>query len=212
VHGEQDVQALLKEASRPRLEFPWSKALALRDRALLELLYGAGLRARETREARVLDLRLQEGLLLVRRAKRGEPASLPLPRRSLEALGRYLEEGRPRLVKRDGRDQGVLLVTKQGTPLSRSLVDRTVRLIARRVGMRSTPHAFRRSVATQLLSSGVSVTAIQELLGHRKLETTARYLAVSREELRRAVERLEPIAPRVACSREPEERPSDPRP
>lgn len=186
------VEALLRAADRPR-RFA-RPAIQLRDRALLELLYGLGLRSREVRAAQVQDLDLVEGALHVRPAKRGPPRTLPLPRAALPHLRRYLEQGRPLLVR--GRlDTGHLIVSKSGRPLTltggRSVVNAVVAKLARRAGARCHPHALRRGLATHLVENGVSVRAVQVLLGHASLQATQRYLGVDRDALRRTVELLE---------------------
>lgn len=167
------------------------QALALRNRAVLELLYGVGFRAAEVHASQVVDLDLGESNILVRRVKRGRPTFLPLPPSTVKHLARYLHEGRPHLVK-PGQDPGHLLVTERGGPLIANQVLRVVTDIARRAGMRAHPHAFRRALATELARAGVPVGFIRELLGHVRLRTTQEYLAVDRAELRQAVSLLEP--------------------
>ncbi len=184
--------AASSEVQRPQR----SKAIALRDRACLELLYGAGLRASEAKAIRVVDLRLDDGTLLVRRAKRGVSRVLPLPKSALPHLESYLREGRPALAAGRGLDQGHLLLTKFGTPLGKLTLGQRVTSIAKRAGVEAHPHAFRRALATHLVQEGVTVEAVRQILGHADLETTARYLAVERSELRTTVALLDqPISP-----------------
>jgi site-specific recombinase XerD len=194
-HG--DVARLLAVAADARGRAPRHapavrQALALRDRACLELLYGLGLRAAEVHAARTVDLVLAPGqdALLVRRAKRGEPRQLPLPPSSAEHLARYLHEGRPHLARGE-RDEGRLLLTVRGTPVRPEEVLRIVSKLARRAQVRAHPHALRRALATHLVLAGASLVAVQELLGHVNLTTTQRYVVVERHELRRAVDALE---------------------
>lgn len=174
------------------------RALALRNRALLELLYGLGLRASEVHGALLIDFHLKEGRAFVRRVKRGESRVLPLPAKALPHLARYLAEGRPLLVR--GADSGHFLLTERGTPLTPKHLYRLVVKIARRAGLRAHPHALRRAVATHLVRDGGSVVAAQQLLGHARLDTTQRYVATDRDELRRAVEVLEPMLARANAS------------
>jgi len=190
VPTEAGVAELLSAADvRPRSGA--SPALALRDRVLVELLYGLGLRSSEARAALVTDLNLADGSLAVRPAKRGPPRTLPLPRAALPHLSRYLEEGRPLLV-RHGVDEGRLLVSKTGRPLRHcSDVGTIVAKLAERAGVRCHPHALRRGLATHLVGAGVNVRAVQVLLGHESLEVTQRYVAVDRAGLRATVALLE---------------------
>lgn len=190
VPTEAGVAKLLAAADlRPRSGA--SPAINLRDRALVELLYGLGLRSAEARAALVTDLNLADGSLAVRPAKRGPPRTLPLPRAALPHLARYLTEGRPILVRR-GLDKGRLLVSKTGRPLRHcSDVGLIVAKLAARAGVRCHPHALRRGVATHLVEAGVNVRVVQVLLGHQSLEVTQRYVAVDRAGLRATVTLLE---------------------
>lgn len=166
-------------------------ALSVRNRAVLELLYGAGLRAAEVQAAQVVDLDLAQANLFVRRAKRGRPTFLPLPPSTMPHLERYLREGRPHLMR--GQDPGHLILTERGGPLVANEVLRVVKGVARRAGLRAHPHAFRRALATELARAGVPVGFVRELLGHVRLRTTQVYLAVDREELRAAVAVLDTV-------------------
>jgi len=187
--SEEAVRALFEAASRGAPgEHP---ARALRDRACLELLYGLGVRASEARASLVPDLNLIEGSLLVRRVKHGDPRVLLLPPAALPHLERYLREGRPALAGGRGRDRGRLLLSNRGSPLEPSGVAGIVRQVARRADRSAHPHAFRRALASHLSKRGVSVLAIQELLGHRRLDTTQVYLTLDMADLRKAVEILE---------------------
>jgi len=165
-------------------------ALALRNRALVELLYGLGLRAAEVAAACVTDLDLATGELLVRRVKRGPSRTFPLPPAAVPHLDVYLRDGRPHLA-RSGNDRGRLLVTERGTPLTGNHVLALVKALARRAGVQCHPHALRRSLATHLVQDGAMLPAVQALLGHARLDTTQRYVAVCQHDLRKAVDALE---------------------
>lgn len=166
-------------------------ALALRNRACLELLYGLGLRASEASASLVHELDLVAGELLCHAAKRGPDRRLPLPPASIPHLAAYVREARPSLVRPAGGDQGRLLLNERGRPMDGQGVLRIVQTVARRAGLHATPHAFRRSVATHLVRAGVVMPAVQNLLGHSSLEVTARYVLVDIDDLHRAVEKLE---------------------
>lgn len=168
-------------------------AVCLRDRAVIEVLYGLGLRAAEVAVALVPDLDLAQAALVVRRAKRGRSRQLPLPPSVVAALERYMAVGRPALARQGrGRDEGRLFLTRFGTPFKAGWATRVVvRSVAARAGLKTTTHAFRRSVATHLIRQGASVRAVQELLGHKDLSTTARYVRLDQDDLRRAVDLLD---------------------
>lgn len=166
-------------------------AFALRDRAMLELLYGVGIRCAEAAAVKLMDLDLTAGTLLVRRAKGGKSRLTPLPPAATEHVLRYVREGRPALVHATNDDEGALLLSLRGKPLNEPSIYGLVIKLARLAGVRAHPHAFRRAVATHLVHEGASVPAVKELLGHANLSTTAVYVAVEFEALRRAVETLE---------------------
>lgn len=192
VLGEASMARLLAASSADAGAAGVVGARALRDRATLELLYALGLRQSEVRDALLLDLDLARRALLVRSAKRGHARTLPVPGACVPWLERWLRDGRPLLAQ--GEDQGRLVVSNRGRPLSTcDGVWRIVRAVARRAGLDAGPHVLRRSVATHLVRAGANVKAVQALLGHASLATTALYVAVDRAGLRAAVGRL-PLA------------------
>jgi len=170
---------------------------SLRDRALLELLYGAGLRVGELAALDVRDVDLHRGDVRVR-GKGGVERVVPLPAEARAALARYLERRRgPGLLaeplfrslrpRRDGRRR-----------LGVRDVRRTLRAHARQAGIsdRVHPHRLRHSYATHLLDMGADLREIQELLGHKSLSTTEKYTAVSVERLAEVYDRAHPRAGR----------------
>lgn len=165
------------------------RTASLRDRATLELLYGTGLRAAEVRAVRVVDVDLDRATLRVRAVKRGADRTLPLPPSAVEHLRRYMTEARP-VLARTG-DSGHLLLTNTGTPLYVQAANRLVRRVATKAGLVASPHAFRRALATHLVRAGASVPVVSELLGHARLDSTAVYVEVDRDDLRRAVALLD---------------------
>jgi len=167
-----------------------SGAIALRNRALLELLYSLGLRASEVVGLRLLDLDLVGRSIFARRAKGGRGAALPLPEGLVPHLERYVSEARPELLEVGDKAEGILLVNERGRALHKRDVGRTVKKVAERAGIDAHPHALRRSVATHLVRDGASLLAVQELLGHKRLDTTQRYVGVEVEALRQAVAAL----------------------
>jgi len=157
----------------------------IRDRALLEVLYGTGLRVSEAASLQVRDV---EGVELVRvRGKGDKERIVPLAGQARRALDRYLETGRPALVGSGAIT--ALWVGVRGGPLDARGVRRTVR---RRLG--TFPHALRHSFATHLLEGGADLRTVQELLGHVELGTTQIYTAVTRRHLEATYERSHPRA------------------
>ena len=198
VLSESQVERLLSEASRVQPAH-WGRskervaALALRDRAALELLYSLGLRASELCRARLVELDLADGVLRVERAKRGPPAALTLPPSALAHVERYVCEGRAVLLARHGeaRTGGRVLVNERGRYVTVTLLEQLVAKVAARAELRAHPHALRRSLATHLVQGGARLVAVQRLLGHASLRTTQAYVQLDLRDLRASVEKLD---------------------
>ncbi len=154
-----------------------------RDRAILELLYGSGLRVSEAAELPLRSILADEGLILVF-GKGGKERLVPMGGAALRALQRYLSEVRPRLDR--GRGRGVVFLNQRGGPLSRTSIWSLVKKSAASAGIEKTvsPHTLRHSFATHLLEGGADLAAVQELLGHADISTTQIYTHVDREYLR----------------------------
>ena len=156
-----------------------------RDRAMLELMYAAGLRASE-----VAGLRLEgydERIAVLRVLGKGDRERLvPVGEPARIAVRRYLEDLRPKLARfEDGRDDGALLLSNTGRPLERVAVWQIVRRLAERAGLRDVhPHMLRHSFATHMLTGGADLRVVQELLGHADIGTTQIYTHVDQSRLR----------------------------
>jgi integrase/recombinase XerD len=157
--------------------------VVLRDRAMLETLYGAGLRISELVGLDVDDLDLEEGS--VRVVGKGDRERLvPLGRYARRALEAYLSGGRPALASRSSR--GALFLNTRGGRLTRQGCAKLLRGHVRRAGIdrRVSPHSLRHSFATHLLEGGADVRVVQELLGHASVATTQIYTLVTQQHLR----------------------------
>jgi len=155
----------------------------LRDRALLELLYGCGLRASEACGLRIADVDADGGTVRVT-GKGGKERIVPLGGAAADALGRYLRTGRPRLG-RPATDR--VFVSVRGRPLGPTDVRRALRRELDAAGLaQRPPHALRHTFATHLLEHGADLRSIQELLGHASVGTTQVYTHVSVRHLRAA--------------------------
>ena len=186
VLSEDEMNRLLEA---PRVE----EKLAWRDRALLELAYGAGLRVSELCDLSVTDLMIADGL--VRAFGKGNKERLvPIGRTVVSAVSVYLHTIRPTLDR--GTTQGRLLLNARGEPLSRVGAWGIVKRRAREAGItkRVTPHTLRHSFATHLLEGGADLRAVQEMLGHADLSTTQIYTHVDRDYLRTVHHRFHPRA------------------
>lgn len=171
-------------------------AITLRDRALIETAYAAGLRISELAGAQVVDLDLRRGELRVLGKGRKERIGL-LGGPARDALEAYLDEGRPVLRARDaGQDPAALFLNARGQPLGvrglRYRVERLVRLAGLADGV--SPHTLRHSFASHLLEGGADLRVVQELLGHASLGTTQVYTHVSPTRLRTAYRTAHPRA------------------
>lgn len=171
-----DVESLL---GAPQADEP----LAWRDRALLELAYGAGLRVSELVGLKVTDLLLAEGLVRVF-GKGSKERLVPIGRKVIGAVSVYLHQVRPELDR--GKSKERVLLNSRGEPLSRVGAWGVVKRRAREAGIRKrvTTHTLRHSFATHLLEGGADLRAVQEMLGHADLSTTQIYTHVDREYLR----------------------------
>jgi len=172
---EDEVEALL-EAPDPGI------AIELRDRAMLEILYGCGLRVSELTSLRVDQVNLRQGV--VRITGKGDKERLvPLGEEALDWLLRYLREGRPGLLK--GRACDALFPGNRAAAMTRQTFWHRLRRYAARAGIHKhlSPHTLRHAFATHLLNHGADLRAVQMLLGHADLSTTQIYTHVARQRL-----------------------------
>ena len=171
-----EVEAML---ATPSADQP----LGWRDRALLELGYGAGLRVTELCTLGVQDLLLSEGLVRVF-GKGGKERLVPIGRKVIGPVSIYLNQTRSVLDR--GKGEGRVLLNARGAPLSRVGAWGIIKRIATGAGLtkRVTPHTLRHSFATHLLEGGADLRAVQEMLGHADLSTTQIYTHVDRDYLR----------------------------
>ncbi len=168
--------------------------LGLRDRAMLEVLYGAGLRVTELVSLPLSGLDRRAGLLrVVGKGRRerivplGEPAAL--------ALDEWLEGGRPLLLRAGRGTRDAVFLSRRGSAMTRQNFFARLRTLARRAGIpadRVSPHVLRHAFATDLLEGGADLRAVQAMLGHADLSTTQIYTHVSRARLRETVEARHP--------------------
>ena len=171
------------------LEAPATDLLGRRDRALLEVLYGAGVRISELVHLDVDDLDLDNRTVWVRAGKGAKDRRVPLGRSAADATGAYLVATRPELAAR-ARPPGpgaALWLNARGARLTRQGCWSLLRAHARTAGLRGrvSPHTLRHSFATHLLEGGADVRVVQELLGHASLVTTQIYTMVSEGHLRK---------------------------
>src|SRR5262249_9781886 len=164
--------------------------LALRDQAILELLYAAGIRVSELVALDIQDIDVSSGTLRVQGKARRE-RQVFFGRTAAQALLAYLAL-RPRALR--GEEAGALLVNHHGGRLSRRGVQLLVKKHCQRTGLpaRTSPHTMRHAFATHLLDNGADLRAIQELLGHQQLSTTQKYTHVSTDHIFEVYDKAHP--------------------
>jgi integrase/recombinase XerD len=156
----------------------------LRDRALLEVIYSAGLRISEALDLEIRDINVAEGFIHVRNGKGGKARTVPVGATALQWLTRYMVEGRTKLLSCSCSE--VIFLNQSGEKLSRQQAAGAVRAYARSAGLPAwvTPHCLRHCCASHMLRNGAGLPYIQEQLGHACLESTRIYLAVRSDELK----------------------------
>ncbi|MEN9759931.1 MAG: hypothetical protein RL676_1082, partial [Pseudomonadota bacterium] len=200
LHGrrEDDPCLLLKSAKRPA-RFPQApveaqveallnapevdRPLGLRDRAMLEMMYAAGLRVSELLALKSIDVSINDGVVRVV-GKGDKERIVPIGEEAMAWLARYLREGRPALLA--GRMCDALFVTHKAQAMTRQWFWKTIKHYARQAGlaMAISPHTLRHAFATHLLNHGADLRAVQMLLGHADISTTQVYTHVANERLK----------------------------
>lgn len=171
--AESEVNAML-EGAELAANHPKAHATALRNRAILELLYAGGLRVSEVTGLSVSDLALDSGRVLVR-GKGDKERIVPLGVTALEVLGKYLKEGRPDLArvraKAHSADGARLFLSLRGMPLTRQ----SIWVLVKSSNAGASPHTLRHSCATHMVEHGADLRSVQLLLGHADISTTQVY-------------------------------------
>jgi len=172
--GEAQIKGLL---AAPNLEKP----SGIRDRALMELIYGAGVRISEAVSLSCAEVLLEERIIRVL-GKREKTRLIPLPSGTVPWLARYLEEARPLLAKKPVAN---LFLGDRGGPLLRQTAYDLMEKYSKLAGLTGvSPHTLRHTYAVHLLKGGADLRAVQELLGHESIATTQIYTALDIEEVR----------------------------
>ncbi len=185
----------------------------IRDRTILEVFYSTGIRLKELCSLTIYDADLQGGMLKVNRGKGGKDRIVPLGRHAIRFLKEYITKVRPLLTKKN-RIERRLFVDIHGHPISTQVVSIMVKKCSRAAGIKKqvTPHTLRHTFASELISNGADITAVQRMLGHVDIRTTQVYIRslgldlkkahvrthprekdkALREELKPAIERIRP--------------------
>jgi integrase/recombinase XerD len=188
----QEVLMIINAADPEKVPEPERVFLAIRDRAMLEMLYAAGLRIAELLGLKVTDVSLKDGFVRVF-GKGNRERLVPIGAPAVEAVRRYLDQARPKLLKKS-RSSETLFLNVRGARLSRMGFWKILQDYVRqaRVLKEVTPHTFRHSFATHLLEGGADLRAVQEMLGHASIATTQIYTHVDRSYLREVYKTFHP--------------------
>jgi integrase/recombinase XerD len=189
-----EILSIINGASESGLTEPERIYYVLRDRAMLEMLYAAGLRISELLDLEVTDISLRSGFARVF-GKGSKERLVPLGTPALEAVGRYLEQARPWFLKK-GKTSETLFLNVRGARMSRMGFWKILQeyLVKAKITREVTPHTFRHSFATHLLEGGADLRAVQEMLGHASISTTQIYTHIDRTYLKEVYKTFHPRA------------------
>jgi integrase/recombinase XerD len=189
--SRDEVEATLA-GTRPRNETALAEALALRDRAILEVLYAGGVRVSEVADARLEDLKLDMGYVLVR-GKGDKERMVPLGVPAQEVLQQYLNNSREVLAKQ--RSSPLLFLGVGGRRLTRERIWQLVgKAAAQAAGRHASPHMLRHSCATHMVENGADLRTVQTILGHADISTTQIYTHVALDRLKQVYAKHHPRA------------------
>jgi integrase/recombinase XerD len=188
--SRDEVGAMLA-AHKPHNETARSHALALRDRAMIELLYAGGVRVSEVADARLEDLKLDMGYILVR-GKGDKERMVPLGVPAQQALQQYLKNGREVIAKK--KSSPLLFLGAAGRRLTRQRVWQLVGKASLSAGRHASPHMLRHSCATHMVENGADLRTVQTILGHSDISTTQIYTHVALDRLKSVYAKHHPRA------------------
>ena len=182
-----EVDALLAQSAKS------STPEAVRDAAMLELLYACGMRVSEMIDLNVGDVNLKAGFVRCL-GKGSKERIIPIHDRAVGSIKEYVSESRPHLLR--GKDEAALFLNRRGDRLTRQGVWLILKGYAKAAGIKKavTPHTLRHSFATHVLSGGADLRAVQELLGHANISSTQVYTHVTGEHVRQAYDKAHPRA------------------
>jgi integrase/recombinase XerD len=169
-----------------------SKSEGKRNKAVLEVMYGCGLRVSELVGLRITNLYFNEGFIKVL-GKGNKERLIPLGVTAQAEILHYLQEIRPHLNIRHGSED-ILFLNRRGSKMSRVMIFTIIKELAMKAGIKKTisPHTFRHSFATHLVEGGADLRAVQEMLGHESITTTEIYTHLDREYLRSTILQFHP--------------------
>ena len=181
----------LEEIDRMIAQIDMSKSESHRNRAIIEMLYGSGLRVSELVNLRLSDMYLKEGYMRIT-GKGSKQRLVPVSPVAVKWFGYWLEDRNRLDIKPEAVD--IAFVNRYGRQLTRAMIFTIIKTLAREAGIQKTisPHTLRHSFATHLLQNGADLRIIQQLLGHESISTTEIYTHVDIQDLREAVLKYHP--------------------
>lgn len=186
------IRRLLAAPMAQTIENPRDRLYALRDRAILELMYASGLRASEVGAVTLTDY-VEEGGIVRVTGKGDKQRLVPMGTPAMSAIRAYLDEARPALALAADRPSPAVFLSRTGRPLERVAVWHIVRRHALAAGLKDVhPHMLRHTFATHLLSGGADLRVVQDLLGHADIATTQIYTHVDGDRLRQVHKQFHP--------------------
>ena len=188
---ERVPKALSLPDVKSLLEAKFSAKTALRDSSMLELLYSSGLRVSELVKIKLGDIHGEAGFIRVV-GKGSKERIIPVNRRALEKIKRYIEEERPAILKK--KQSLYLFVTRKGGPMTRQRFWQTLKAIGKQAGIELSPHTIRHCFATHLLEGGADLRSVQKMLGHSDIATTQIYTKVTTDRIKKVFKTYHPRA------------------
>jgi integrase/recombinase XerD len=187
---------LTREDARKLIDTPdTSTPKGIRDRAILELFYSTGIRLAEMAALKLHDVDCRSGLMHVVQGKGRKDRIVPVGRKAIESLQRYLVEVRRKWISGRGEQEALWLsAIEPHGPITSQIMQVTVRKYGQRAGIRVTPHLWRHTCATHLVSNGANIAYVQRLLGHTSLDSTQIYTRVAVPDLQATHARKHPRA------------------
>lgn len=186
-----ELGAMLQVRPRPSPRKHEAEAVALRDRAILEVLYAGALRVSEIVHVRLEDLKLDMGYLQAR-GKGEKERIVPLGRSAQDALAAYLEHARPQLAAK--KNSPLVFLARGGHALTRQRVWQMVSAASESAGRHASPHMLRHSCATHMVENGADLRTVQTILGHADISTTQVYTHVALDRLKTVYQQHHPRA------------------
>lgn len=187
---------LTQDEAKRLLQLPEDDLMGIRDKAILEILYSAGIRSGELRKLDIYDVNLHDKLVHIKNPKNKKDRIVPTGEKAKAAIEEYLSKSRPRLARISSADpkENALFLSQYGKRMSKGSIPYILRTYSKKMslGKRITPHCLRHSFATHLLGNGAQLPTIQKLLGHTRIKTTQIYLQIAQPDLKKTIKDCHP--------------------